>query len=210
MTFEQRKLQYAGHLAEIENFPVWTFEQMKQFLHLDFDTVQKFVAAKWLYKFNVGRCTFYSCNNKKFTNQAIIKSIMMIDAHYYVDYSQYDEWLRYGSTLENKSLLARGVRHIGYMDNSYHTNIYQVFVPQRLTPKEYPKLAKLLIDIHNESDSDRIHVFIITRDGDLQEFKDYLEEYPQLVISDAIQPSHFLSSPSPPAFNLPQHQGLFQ
>ena len=29
-------------------------------------------------------------------------------------------------------------------------------------------------------------------------------------ISDAIQPSHSLSSPSPPAFNLFQHQGLFQ
>ena len=29
-------------------------------------------------------------------------------------------------------------------------------------------------------------------------------------IGDAIQPSHHLSSPSPPAFNLSQHQGLFQ
>ena len=29
-------------------------------------------------------------------------------------------------------------------------------------------------------------------------------------VDDAIQPSHPLSSPSPPAFNLPQHQGLFQ
>ena len=29
------------------------------------------------------------------------------------------------------------------------------------------------------------------------------------VMSDAIQPSHPLSSPSPPAFNLSQHQGLF-
>ena len=29
-------------------------------------------------------------------------------------------------------------------------------------------------------------------------------------VSDAIQPSHPLSSPSPPALNLPQHQGLFQ
>ena len=28
--------------------------------------------------------------------------------------------------------------------------------------------------------------------------------------SDGIQPSHPLSSPSPPAFNLSQHQGLFQ
>ena len=29
-------------------------------------------------------------------------------------------------------------------------------------------------------------------------------------VSDAIQPSHPLSSPSPPDFNLSQHQGLFQ
>ena len=29
-------------------------------------------------------------------------------------------------------------------------------------------------------------------------------------VSDSIQPSHSLSSPSPPAFNLYQHQGLFQ
>ena len=30
-----------------------------------------------------------------------------------------------------------------------------------------------------------------------------------LQVSDAIQPSHTLSSPSPPSFNLSQHQGLF-
>ena len=29
-------------------------------------------------------------------------------------------------------------------------------------------------------------------------------------VGDAIQPSHPLSSPSPPTFNLPQHQGLFK
>ena len=31
-----------------------------------------------------------------------------------------------------------------------------------------------------------------------------------LLVSDAIQPSHPLSSPSPPVLNLSQHQGLFQ
>ena len=29
-------------------------------------------------------------------------------------------------------------------------------------------------------------------------------------VNDAIQPPHLLSSPSPPAFNLSQHEGLFQ
>ena len=41
----------------------------------------------------------------------------------------------------------------------------------------------------------------------------YLPEFAQIHIrwvGDAIQPSHPLSAPSPPAFNLSQHQGLFQ
>ena len=44
-----------------------------------------------------------------------------------------------------------------------------------------------------------------------------LHHLPELVVqtqvhwvSDAIQPSHLLLSPSPPAFNLSQHQGLFK
>ena len=41
----------------------------------------------------------------------------------------------------------------------------------------------------------------------------YLPEFAQTHvhrISDATQPSHPLSSPSPPAFNLSQHQGLLK
>ena len=37
-----------------------------------------------------------------------------------------------------------------------------------------------------------------------------LTQTPVHWVGDAIQPSHFLSSPSPPAFNLSQHQGLFK
>ena len=37
-----------------------------------------------------------------------------------------------------------------------------------------------------------------------------LAQTPVHWVSDAIQPSHPLSPPSPPAFNLSQHQGLFQ
>ena len=37
-----------------------------------------------------------------------------------------------------------------------------------------------------------------------------LTQTPVHQISDAIQPSHPLSSPSPPALNLSQHQGLFK
>ena len=37
-----------------------------------------------------------------------------------------------------------------------------------------------------------------------------LAQTPVHRVGDAIQPSHPLSSPSPPAFNLSQHHGLFQ
>ena len=38
----------------------------------------------------------------------------------------------------------------------------------------------------------------------------YWNSCPLMEIGDAIQPSHPLSSPSPPTFNLSQHQGLFK
>ena len=41
------------------------------------------------------------------------------------------------------------------------------------------------------------------------QFLELTQTHLHLVI-DAIQPSHPLLSPSPPAFSLPQHQGLFQ
>ena len=50
----------------------------------------------------------------------------------------------------------------------------------------------------------------------LQHAKNLYYQLPKLAqthvhrVSDAIQPSHRLSSPSPPAFNLSQHPGLFQ
>ena len=43
-----------------------------------------------------------------------------------------------------------------------------------------------------------------------------LHQHPELTqthvhqVNDAIQPSHSLLAPSPPTFNLSQHQGLFQ
>ena len=42
-----------------------------------------------------------------------------------------------------------------------------------------------------------------------QQFKELSQTHVHQV-GDAIQPSYLLSSPSPPAFNLSQHQALFQ
>lgn len=148
---------------------------------MDFDTVQKMVEAKGLYKFSVSRCTFYSVSNKKFTNQAIIRSILSIDAMYQLNYSKFDGWLVRDDSLYDKSLISRGVKRIGYLDDDNRFNLYQVIVPQILTDKDFSKMAKLLIDIHNNNESDYIQVVFVVRNDDTSPLKAYLEEQDQLI-----------------------------
>ena len=64
-----------------------------------------------------------------------------------------------------------------------------------LLPKSCPSLCDR-IDCSMPGSSVLLH---------LQEFHIHFHR-----VGDAIQPSHPLPSPSPPAFNLSQHQGLFQ
>ena len=175
------KERYEKQLQALDEFPIWTIEQIKEYLHMDFDTVQKMVDEKWLYKFSVSRCTFYSVANKKFTNQAIIKSILSIDAMYQLDYSKFDGWLVRNDSLYDKSLISRGVRRIGYLDDENRFNLYQVIVPQILTEKDFPKMAKLLIDIHNNNESDYIQVVFVVRNDDPSPLEAYLEEQDQLI-----------------------------
>ena len=59
-----------------------------------------------------------------------------------------------------------------------------------------------------------VHLFVTpwTAAGQASPVLHHLPELPQThvhPVRDAIQPSHPLSSPSPAAFNLSQHQGLF-
>ena len=67
----------------------------------------------------------------------------------------------------------------------------------------YCSVAKLCLTLCNPMDCNTPGVPILH----------YLPEFVQThvhCIGDTIQPSHSLSSPSPPAFSLSQHQGLFQ
>ena len=175
------KERYEKQLQALDEFPIWTIEQIKEYLHMDFDTIQKMVEAKWLYKFSVSRCTFYSVSNKKFTNQAIIKSILSIDAMYQLDYNKFDGWLVRDDSLYDKSLISRGVKRIGYLDDDNRFNLYQVIVPQILTEKDFTKMAKLLIDIHNNNESDYIQVVFVVRNTDTSALEAYLEEQDQLI-----------------------------
>ena len=59
------------------------------------------------------------------------------------------------------------------------------------------------------SDSRQPHGLQHTRPTVHHQFLEFTQTHVHW-LSDAIQPSHPLSSPSLPAFNLPQHQGLFK
>ena len=63
------------------------------------------------------------------------------------------------------------------------------------------------------SHSSRVQVYATPWTAAHQAFHHHLPEFAQthvLWVGDAIQPSQPLSLPSPPAFNLSQHQGLFK
>ena len=64
-----------------------------------------------------------------------------------------------------------------------------------------------------EKKKDSIYQMSFTLNHGPQELTINRPELTQIYVhglSDAIQPSHPVSSPSPPAFHLSQHQGLFQ
>ena len=181
ISFESKEEQLQKRKDDIAKFPVWTLEQLKQYLHIDYDTIQKYVRNKELFKFSVGRCTYYSSKNKKYTNAAIIKSILMIDAEYLIDYSKCTVFPP-AEPLEEKSLIARGVRYLGSMGTNVRWDLYQIIVTQKITEKDYEKMIKLLIDVHNNnSESDYIHVVFVAPETDFAAFDNYLREAPQLV-----------------------------
>ena len=76
--------------------------------------------------------------------------------------------------------------------------------------KGNPKRCNSLSSVHLLS---RVQLFVTPCAAAFQAFLSITLELAQTHVSrscDAIQPSHPLSFPSPPAFNLAQHQGLFQ
>ena len=185
MTLEEK---YQNQLAAIAEFPVWLMPQIKSFLHLDFDKVQKFVDAKLLHKFNVGRCAFYSTANKKYTNLAILKSCMFIDITYRMDYSKYEEVLNVETVLDDKSLLARNVRLVGWLNLPHRYYLYHVVCPQPIkTDKDFQKIEKLLLDIHAANlKSDYISVVFFVRCTDIDALNDYLKQSRMLALYRAL------------------------
>ena len=88
-------------------------------------------------------------------------------------------------------------------------------IPSFTGPSVFPFLGSLLGRAHSVQSLSRVQFFATpwTAVGQaslsITSFPDLTQTYGHQV-GDAIQPSHPLSSPSPPAFNLSQHQGLFQ
>ena len=79
--------------------------------------------------------------------------------------------------------------------------------------KLHKELIKMLTSVQFShsviSDSSQPNVLQHGRPSCHHQLREFTQTHVHWV-GDAIQPSHLLSSPSPPAFNLSQHQGLLQ
>lgn len=171
--------KYKLHLYYINKNEIWTLEQLKKYIHIDYNTIQKFVSEGLLYKFNINKVTFYGLKNKYYSNQQIIKSMMMIESNFHVRYDLLPKFKRY-STLEDKSLLSRNVRMIGHSGICDYYDLY--YLQKCNTQKDYDRIIQTLIDIqNNNSDSDYICCLIFVRDCDTEELQEYLDNSDKLI-----------------------------
>ena len=97
--------------------------------------------------------------------------------------------------------------------NHFHCTLLAKAVTQHTDPNKED------IDMILEEKSDKcvvvqllshVRIFATPWTAALQASLSFTISWSLLKLSDAIQPSHPLSSPSPPAFSLSQDQGLFQ
>ena len=79
----------------------------------------------------------------------------------------------------------------------------------KTTPRKFFEARALVHFCSVVSDSLRPHGLQLSMPSCPSQLPDITQTHVHRV-SDAIQPSHPLSSPSPPAFDLSQHQGLFK
>ena len=153
------KDKYKYQLSEINRFPVWTLEQLKDYLHICWDTVQLMVANDLLYDFKYSCCKFYSPNNKYYTGKMIRKSVLNIDS-YYNFVTRFNPNLK----IDDKSLIARNVKRLG---NSYNdgrlTDYYSCALDYPLDSIDsYKRLVKLLVDIQAYSELEYVYVYVLS------------------------------------------------
>jgi len=161
------KTKYNLQLSELEKYPVWVLEQLQEYLHLSWDTVQSLVSNGLLYEFKISRCKFYSSKDKTYTNKIIRKSVLNIDVDYKLTSGSYV----LDSIPDDKSLIARNVKRLGYMDfEGRKTDFYVCGITYPLNNiNAYKRFEKLLIDIQLSSPSD--YVYCICASPEVKEFR---------------------------------------
>lgn len=174
--YEYYRDKFNAHIECLSKFPVWTYDQIRGYTHLHYDTIQKLVNLRILYKFNIGRLTFYSLHNRQYTNQSIVKSILRIDTYFRTHYRDLDGFI-FDNRLDNKSLFSKNVEKIGYISGgSFLVNYYNIYsIHPTSSVKDYKRIEKLLIDVYTASGSDYVQIGIVCYDSDINALEEYLE-----------------------------------
>ena len=113
---------------------------------------------------------------------------------------------------QHRKSLAKGISsttHKLYGNNKYNNILKSVKKYMSTLKRDYDSISQSVRSVTQSCLTLRPHVLQHTRLPVHHQFPELAQTQVHWV-SDAIQPSHPLSSPSSPAFNLSQHQGLFQ
>lgn len=172
--------KYSEHLSKIKEFDYWTMEQLKEFIHIDFYTINRFVELGILNKFKISKVCIYSHLKNCVSNKLVRKSILAIDKKYKFIYDIDDDVsdeVSFDSIELEKSLISRNV----YFDLRAQERYYYTVNISDDIKSNMEYYVKLLTDIHLYNPSNYIFVTFISNSREhLLELSRYIKDSDKL------------------------------
>lgn len=163
--------KYKDKIELIDKFDCWTMEQLKEFLHIDFDTVQKFVDEGILYKFKVSKVCFYSSHKPYFSNKLIRKSILLIDKKYKMTYVPHEDKEYIKFKIDDSLTL----KNVFFEFKLYDCYYYSVILSDGIN-QNFKRYEKLIEEIYLHNPTEKIHITFVVQDvGRYEQLEKYLE-----------------------------------
>lgn len=180
------KEKYVGVLEEFKRFPVWSREQAVKYLHISNEMLIRLSDLGLMNRFKIQQQNYYSSVfDKDISNDKIKKSIMNVDAYYRLKplLEENVVYFKFENDLEDKSLISKNVKMIGYQDLKEKPKYYFYFVLKPLqNKKDYEKIIDTMIDIYFKSETEMIIVYLVIHSTDYQDVLDYLNNSGRLTV----------------------------
>ncbi len=157
-----------------DKYRVWTSKQLNDYLKIDNKLLKELIDNDVLHVINLNNQSFYTHNNKGYSRDEIILSIMMVDA-YYANQSYRSEYLKHNDNIADD---LNNVKYLGFLGI---WEMYHIYLTENVTYEDFQDICNKIIHISNyHKEPTRISVTVVCRNINLEEFTRYIDNVPEL------------------------------